>query len=99
MKTKIAFLALSLALSSIGFAQAGEHYECRGLASCHCIPSGQPGSGMTCDYYGVGTGSDQASAASAAQADAKNDCEQSCTRKTGNSCYNITAYNCELVRN
>lgn len=99
MKQKIAFLVLSLALTSVGLARAGEHYECRGTAMCHCIPSGQPGSGMTCDYYGTGTGSDRASAASAAQQDAKNNCEQDCTRKTGNGCYNISAYNCELVRN
>ena len=92
-------LAFASLTNSFGNENASEeHYECRGWAMCQCIPSGQPGSGMTCDYYGKGQGPDLASAAAAAKNDAQTNCEESCTRKTGNSCYNLNAGNCELVR-
>jgi hypothetical protein len=96
MMLKFCFVLSSIFLSFATLAVAGEqYYQCSGYTMCACVPD-KPG--MSCDYYGSGTGSDQAGAASAAQADTKNNCEQECTRKTGNSCYGGTVYNCELVK-
>jgi hypothetical protein len=96
--SKMSLLVLSLFVSVTGFAGQEPYYECNAYAMCHCIPSGQPGSGMTCDYFSAGKGADQASAAAAAKSNVLDQCEQSCTRKTGSSCYNVTSYNCQLVK-
>jgi hypothetical protein len=94
----LSFVFLSFACVSNSFADqndVGSYYECNGFTSCSCDRTSP---GASCDYFGKGQGSDMASAAAAAEANAVNNCENECTRKTGNSCYGTRAYNCELVK-
>ena len=73
------------------------YYRCTSYYMCNCIPRDQPGSGMTCDYFGTANGPDRSSAAASASNITLNNCEQDCTRKTGDSCRHISD-DCIIVR-